>query len=280
MPKSKSTAGKRWIAGSMSQDRFARRILGRAAGVSFLALAIMYGLVVGEHLEQPGSPLARLPGKVAGHFGYAADEIRITGLNWQSPEAVLAAIGVKHGGPLVGFEAARARRLLENLDWVKSAHVQRLFPNLLEIRIVERQPFAIWQREGRFYVIDETGAALTSVRPRSVAHLPVVTGDGAQATARELVNHLEAHPELMSKVKAAARVGDRRWNLYFAGPVKVLMPEAGMGRALERLSALDRKHKLLDKNVSVIDLRLQDSVLVSPPPTPPEPDRVLVVGHR
>jgi cell division protein FtsQ len=100
---------------------------------------------------------------VAGYFGYAAHDIRISGLKWHSPPAVLDAIGVTPGGPLVGFEPARARRLLENLDWVKSARVHRLFPNQLEIHIVERQPFAIWQRDGRFHVIDDAGVALSSI---------------------------------------------------------------------------------------------------------------------
>jgi cell division protein FtsQ len=77
---------------------------------------------------------------------------------------------------------------------VKSAHVQRLFPNQLEINIVERQPFAIWQREGRFYVIDEAGVALTSVDAADVPGLPVVTGEGAQSAVAQLVNQLEAHP--------------------------------------------------------------------------------------
>lgn len=263
-----------------STDRLTRRMLERSAGVAFLGLTIAYGLLVGGHLEEPGSPFAGLPGKVAGYFGYAADEIRITGLKWQTSAAVLTAIGVTPGRPLVGFEAARAKRLLENLDWVKSAHVQRLFPNQLEIRLVERQPFAVWQREGRFYVIDETGTALTSVGPRTVPGLPLLTGEGAQTAAKEIVNQLAAHPALASKMKAAGRVGDRRWNLYFAGPVKVLLPESEMGKALKVLAALDQEHQILEKDVREIDLRQWDRIVVSLPPVKRESDGVLAVNHQ
>lgn len=242
------------------------RLLGRAGGVGFLAAAIAYGVMLGGHLDAADGRPARLTGAVAGYFGYAAREIRISDLKWQSPQSVLATIGVTPGGPLVGFEPARARRLLENLDWVKSARVRRLFPNQLEIRIVERQPFAIWQRDGRFYVIDETGAALTSVGAADVPGLPVVTGEGAQSAVAQFVNQLEAHPPLRSRLKAAGRVGARRWNLYFAGAVKVLLPEHGVEKALAVLNDLNDQYRVLDKKVGAIDLRVEGSVVLSPAP--------------
>jgi cell division protein FtsQ len=254
------------------------RLLGRAGGVAFLAAAVGYAVMLGGHLEGVDARLAKLPGAVAGYFGYAAHDIRISGLKWHSPPAVLEAIAVTPGGPLVGFEPAKARRLLENLDWVKSARVHRLFPNQLEIHIVERQPFAIWQRDGRFHVIDHAGVALSSITAADVPGLPVVTGEGAQSAVAQLVNHMEAHPGLKSKVTAAGRVGARRWNLYLTGAVKVLLPEHGVEKALAVLSDLNNRHRILDKQLGVIDLRVPGRVTFSPPP--PGPVSVAGVSQR
>jgi cell division protein FtsQ len=254
------------------------RLLWRAGGVAFLAAAVGYAIMLGGHLEDIDARLAKLPGAVAGYFGYAAHDIRISGLKWHSPPAVLDAIAVTPGGPLVGFEPARARRVLENLDWVKSARVHRLFPNQLEIHIVERQPFAIWQRDGRFHVIDDTGVALSSITAADVPSLPVVTGEGAQSAVAQLVNHMEAHPGLESKVMAAGRVGARRWNLYLTGTVKVLLPEHGVEKALAVLSDLNYRHRILDKQLGVIDLRVPGRVTLSPPP--PGPVSVAGVSQR
>ena len=247
------------------------RLLGRAGGIGLLAAAIAYAVMPGGHLE--GGRLDALSGTLAGSFGYAAEEIRISGLTWQSPPEVLAAIGVTPGGPLVGFEPAQARRALENLDWVESARVHRLFPNQLEIGIVERQPFAIWQRGGRFQVIDEAGVTLSGIAAADVPDLPLVTGVGAETAAAELVNHIEAHPGLGSRVMAAARVGNRRWNLYLTGPVKVLLPEHGLENALTVLSDLNDRHQILDRKLAAIDLRIAGAVVLSPPPVGgPNPD--------
>lgn len=243
--------------------RLAMRLLGRAGGVGFLAAAVAYGVMLGGHLDRGG--LQTFSGRVAGQFGYAAEDIRISGLEWQTPPAVLAAIGVSPGGSLMGFEPAEARRQLEDLDWVESARVHRLFPNQLEIGILERQPFAIWQRDGKFRVIDKDGVVLSGIAAADVQGLPLVTGEGAESAAAELVNHLEAHPGLRSRLKAAGRVGDRRWNLYFAGPVKVLLPEHGLEKALAVLSDMDDRHQLLDKRIAAIDLRIAGAGVLSPP---------------
>jgi cell division protein FtsQ len=232
--------------------------------------------VLGGHLE--GSRLDALSGTVAGYFGYAAQDIRISGLDWHDASAVLAAIGIAPGAPLVGFEPAEARRALEDLDWVERARVHRLFPNQLEISVVERQPFAVWQRDGRFHVIDEAGVTLTGLAAADVPGLPVVTGAGAETAVAHLVNHLEAHPGLSSLVKAGARVGARRWNLYFAGSVKVLLPEHGLEKALAVLSDLHDRHRILDRNVSAIDLRVAGTAVFSPPVESPQPGPVSVAG--
>jgi cell division protein FtsQ len=235
------------------------RLIGRAGGVAFLATAIAYAAMLGGHFDTAAK------GNLAGYFGYAAQDIRISGLEWQSPPAVLAAIGVEPGGPLVGFAPARARRALEGLDWVESARVQRRYPNQLEVHVVERQPFAIWQRNGGFQVIDKSGTVLTGIAADAVPGLPVVTGKGAGSAVAELVNHLEAVPGVRSKMTAAGRVGGRRWNLYFNGPVKVLLPESGLEEALAMLSDLDDRHRILDRKVAVIDLRAPGAAVLSPP---------------
>jgi cell division protein FtsQ len=45
----------------------------------------------------------------------------------------------------------------------------------------------------------------------------LITGDGAQLEVSQLVNQLEAWPGVQSKIRAAARVGYRRWTLHFDG---------------------------------------------------------------
>ena len=238
------------------------RIAARVSAVLFLGMTILHSIILGGYLNYEGSPWAKVPGKLSGLIGFAADDIRITGLIHQDAAMVLNALGVRPGGSLVGFDATNAKALLENLDWVSTATVQRSFPNKLEISVVERVPFAVWQRAGSYYVIDRSGSAMSNVLPGNLPALPLVTGEGAQFEVAELVNQLEVFADLSSKVSGAARVGQRRWNLYLDNGITILLPEENVAGALARLSALESSQNLLSKGVRSVDLRFPGRVIV------------------
>lgn len=244
-------------------DSLKLRAASRLAGLLFLGLVIGDGLIRGGYLDYEDSAWLKLPGRVASVAGMAASDIKIQGLTHHEPETLLAAIGVTPGGSMVGFDAAVAKRILENLDWVAAAKVQLLFPNQLEIAIAEREPFAIWQREGTYYVIDRTGAAMSGIPASEMVKLPLITGNDANLAAEELINQLEAYPDLMLQVKAASRVGSRRWNLYLDNGVSVLLPEAGWQTALAAVAKLDRTQQLLSKGIRSVDFRLAGQVTVA-----------------
>jgi cell division protein FtsQ len=238
------------------------RFLARTGACALLFGSILHGLVIGGHLDYDGSPWRKLPGQLASSLGFAADDIRITGLVHQEPEPLLSAIGVTPGGSLIGFDAARARALLENLDWVAQATVMRKYPNRLEIVVTERQPFAIWQRDGAHYDIDQTGTAMSTLDPKRMSTLLLVTGEGAHRAAAALVNELEAVPQVRRHVLAAARVGQRRWTLFLDNGVTVALPEMGSGKALVTLAAVDQAQGLLSRGIKGIDLRLAGEMII------------------
>lgn len=255
-----------WRFGNLPAVRALTRIL----ACLFLFSSIGYGLSAGGHLDSPGGKAQTLTGRLAPVFGRSAQTIRIAGLKRQPAERVLAALGIEPGSPLFGFDESRARRLLENIDWIEEAHVRTVFPNTLEIDLIEREPFAIWQRDGRHYVIDRTGIAISLDAAAYAGKLPLVSGAGAQTAAYELFNQLRPHSALLGKLKAAARVGRRRWNLYLDGNVKIALPEQGIETALAWIERMDAEYGLLSMGIMSVDLRLPHRVAILPQEQPEE----------
>jgi len=245
-------------------DRLTARLAVRASAVAFLGLALFHALDRGGHFDDPASPFYNLEGRMAAVIGQAAERIEVRGLKYHAPRNVLAAIGIRAGGSMLGFDPQSARKLLENLDWVKRARLAKVYPNGLVIDIVEREPIALWQTAGEFYPVDGEGLAIASLPAGRFAHLPVVTGEGGNKAAKSLVNHLNTHPGIKSQLRAAARVGKRRWNLYFASGLKVMLPEKDPAGALDRLERLDAATGLFSRDLQVLDLRLPGRVALRP----------------
>ncbi len=240
---------------------FASRLLVRAGArsfaVLFLGAAILHGLSAGGYLDDPRSPLFNIEGKLAGLIGQQAMDVRISGLKYHTPQAVLAAIGVRVEGSLIGFDPLRAKRLLENLDWVKKARLEKVYPNALRIELSEREPIVVWRTDGEEFPVDGEGVVIVSLDAKRFAGLLKVSGEGAAGEARRLVNHLEAWPEIKSKLRLATRVGKRRWDLHFASGLKVMMPEEGFKEALARLARLDASTGVLNRALERLDMRLE-----------------------
>jgi cell division protein FtsQ len=214
------------------------RIAARGLAVAFLGTAILRGILLGGHLEYAGSPWMKMPGQVAGMFGLAAIDIEVTGLQHHDPRDVLSHIGVRPGAPLLGFDPKKARAKLEQLDWVDNATVVRRFPNQLHIRISEREPFVVWQHDGMFEVVDQNGKPMSGIVASSRNVLLQVVGTGANTAASSLVNQMEATPGLIQDVRAAVRVGERRWNLHMKNGVVIELPEHGVDGQLKGIEAI------------------------------------------
>ena len=161
---------------------------------------------------------------------------------------------------------ADARARLETLSWVQSATVSRRLPGTIVVSLVERHPFAVWQNQGKFMLIDRDGHPVPDQDVAAFGQLPLVVGLGAPAPAPALLDALAAYPVIKSHTVAAVRVGERRWNLHLTNGGDVLLPEGQVPAALQRLAELQTAHALLDRPLQVIDLRLPDRLVVRPAP--------------
>jgi cell division protein FtsQ len=94
-------------------------------------------------------------------------------------------------------------------------------------------------------------------------------GKGAETSIGALLALIATQPNLMSRVKAAVRVGERRWNLRLANGVEVRLPEEGAEAALAELVRLEREENVLARDIRAIDLRFPDRFIVKLPPSSP-----------
>ena len=234
----------------------------RLAAFAISGFAIVLAGVTLGHSAQTGGSVATLEHR----FGKAIDlrvrDITIDG-RANTPEPLLrAALGVNVGDPILGFSVEGARERIESLAWVQHVAVERRLPDTIYVDVTERRPFAIWQYQGKFQLIDRGGDVVKDEDVASFTDLPLVVGLGAPAHAADMLAALAAQPDIKSRTAAIVRVGERRWNLVLNNKVTVMLPEAHEDAALARLEDLQAQQQLLDRPLVFVDMRLPDRLAV------------------
>jgi cell division protein FtsQ len=201
-------------------------------------------------------------------LGLVVSDIKVVGRKTTTAGTILGALGARRGTPILAVDPDRARRRLESLPWVRSATIERRLPGTLFVRLVEREPLAVWQHDGRQELIDRLGETIPVKDLGGFSRLPTVVGADAGRHAAALLDMLAQQPDLASRVTAAIRVDDRRWDLRIDHRVEVELPEDDSAAAWAKLARLERTKRLLQRDVEAVDLRLPDRLVlrVATPP--------------
>jgi cell division protein FtsQ len=231
-------------------------------------------LVLGASLWawQSGFVERQYDAAVDGLYAASADvglrlaNVHVIGRTRTERAEILEAVALQQGEPILALDLYAARERLEALPWVMEATVERRLPDLVYVTLVERKAMAIWQLDGSLSVVDQAGEVIPDAKAEDFAGLPLIVGPGAAAAAEGLFVLFATDPELATRVSAAVRVGERRWNLRIEPGIDVRLPEEGAVEAWQMLGRLDRENGLLSRDVVVIDLRQPDRLLVRPAP--------------
>jgi cell division protein FtsQ len=243
------------------ENRLPRRT-GLAATLLLLIASTGLGVVKGGHLEVFVATLSQARNAIANSAGFRITSVAINGRKQLTQDEILAIGGVNGHSSLLFLDASSVREKLKADPWIAEATVLKLYPGQLRIDIVERAPFALWQRNGQMSVISEDGAVLERyVSPRFVK-LPLVVGKGAETRARDFLALLARYPQINDVTKAVVLVGERRWNLRLIAGLDIRLPENDVGNALATLSNLDKNEHLFAKDIVAIDLRQPDRLVV------------------
>ncbi len=257
-----------------SRQRF--QTLRRRCSLAALALTTLF--VVGCSvwgwqqgiMQQAAEQMHRGIVRTTAARGFVVKDIYLEGRESVPVNIVRQAAGLHQGDPLFATSVADIKQRLETIPAIRTAQVERVLPSTVHIHIVERHPVALWQHGGQLNLIDDNGVVMSGGDAARHGNLMLVVGEDAPEHAVELLTVMASEKDLMRQVKAAVRVGGRRWNVRFANGVEVKLPERDLAAAWSRLSFMQQAQKMLERNVVAIDLRLSDRVYFKLPVSTPE----------
>ena len=242
-----------------------------------LAAGLAGGAVLSGALPSHGSGVSSGQGFTAtmlaltGKLGFVVTDIQVEGRTTTDTATIVAALDAHAGTPILAVSPTRAKQQLEALAWVRSAAIERRLPGTILVHLVERQPLAVWQHDGKQELIDRDGTVIPVTDLSRFAKLPTVVGDDeARHSAAQLLDALANEPQLAARITAAVFVGDRRWNVRIDNAIDVMLPEDDMAGAWAKLAQLETTNRILQRDVQTIDLRLPDRLVVRVTDTAPK----------
>lgn len=197
-----------------------------------------------------------------GDIGFKLELVKFKGDKYIGQAQLVEELKLFDGTPIFAINLESLREEIKTRNWVKDAEIRRILPSKLEINITERKPLAIWQFKKELFLIDEEGTVLMSLDAAEGLPFPLIVGEGANTRAAEIFKTLEEEKTLFSRVHAAIRLSDRRWNVMFMNGIEVMLPENNLDEAWKKLARLQIEKQLLDREVKTIDLRMNDRVYI------------------
>ncbi|MCA1491660.1 cell division protein FtsQ [Sinorhizobium alkalisoli] len=221
----------------------------------FLLATGLYGMSLGGHTQN----FAQASTTAA---GFAIEDVRVSGNEQTSEIDILQQLGLDGATSLVALDIAEARRLIGELPWVESVTVRKVYPGTIEVDLTERKAFGIWQHGSDLSLIERSGSVIASLRDNKFATLPLFVGRDAETAAADFYDEFSRWPEFRSRVKAFVRVAGRRWDLVLRNGIVVKLPERDVARAMKVLAEMEEGHRLLERDIAAVDLRLDDRTTV------------------
>jgi cell division protein FtsQ len=235
-------------------------ILHRKSMLRMIAAGVVATSVIGiyEARDHVGAGAVAVYDLAQGEFaraGFGISSINITGQTLTSEAAILKALDIGPDVSTLNFNADAALDRIEAIPSVKSAEIRKVYPAGLAVTVVEKMPMARWRIGDKTWLVDENGSPILA-DDGSFRSLPLVVGEGAADDAMVMIHALDKYPAITEDLAALSRVGDRRWDLIFYSGLRVQLPENGVAQALVALTQDQADNQLLDRDVSVIDMRV------------------------
>lgn len=204
--------------------------------------------------------VSTLIGRVAARPEFAVKGVEVIGGSDALKAEIRNTLGVVPGMSSLTMDIAEMRGRIEALGAVKRAAVQFDTRGKLRVTVEQRIAVALYRRaDDMLVLLDKDGVEIGLAGPRAKhPNLPVIIGAGAPERIAEALDILDAAPDILPRLRALVRIGERRWDLVLDHELSIKLPAEDPIEALSRVMALHYGEELLDRNLSIIDMRLPD----------------------
>ncbi len=172
--------------------------------------------------------------------------------------ALAAAAAVPTGSRTYSIDLTELNQRIDNTPGVKNSAVRRRPNGNLDVKTQMYTAVALWTDGTNYFPLSADGTIVR--RPSDAREAGTVLFRGALPDDISAIT-AAAH-NMIEHVDYLEWIEGRRWNLITTGGITVMLPESNPTGAIASLIVLNNNHKLLLRDIHMIDMRDDARILV------------------
>ena len=171
---------------------------------------------------------------------------------------------IEFSGNIIDSNFNIIKELVESSEWVKRASIKKVLPSTLIINIIENDPYAIYLKEGKSFLLDLDGSIITEINLDNYGDdLLFVRGENSPELLEKLIRDISiAFPNLIQNLRELEFIEKRRWNLILNNNLLIKLPDENIQQSLKNLKQLFEEQEVMQSNIIEIDLRIKGRAAV------------------
>lgn len=199
--------------------------------------------------------------KVSNKYGYILTNVEINGLNNLSKNDIEKFFLEYNNKSIFFLPLTEIKNKISENRWIKSVTIKNTFKNKIIIDIREHEPNAVFFNGKNYYLINNYGEIIDFAKTVDIQKYVVLIGDDSRIKSSSLISKIPE--ELVSNIKKAKFIGNRRWNIYTNENIEVKLPEEEYVKSMETF--INIYANLIasgTKNIEYIDMRIPERAII------------------
>ena len=153
------------------------------------------------------------------------------------------------------------KKIIQNC-WVKEGYIERVLPDTIKIKIIEKKPVAIWQNKNGNKLVTSNGEVISNGNVNAFKNsFPIIKGHEAKENVYSILKVLDTNKKLAKNIWSLSFINQRRWDLHFNQGLTVRLPSKDVFLAWEKIVKLQQNYNILNLRLTEIDLRNPEQIL-------------------
>ena len=173
-------------------------------------------------------------------------------------EQIRLATGINNGINIKLVDLRQTNNRIAKIPGIKNSSVRRLSNGDIIIKTQQHKVAAQWTDGIYYYPLSTDGTKIDSPTTERDENTIVFRGNVPE-NLTEIINSVSAlskHIDYMNMIES------RRWDIHTKNNTTIYLPEDNPSVAINKISRLNQKHKILSRDIEIIDMRDSARILV------------------